>query len=133
METQRPSTPSGVPPQTAARPAEGPHPVVGKPNGPAVAVMLATGVGALVLGIFTVLSEASESVHEFLEFSERVGPLSGKTVFGTAAFLLSWAGLHLALRDREVDWRPAIAALLVLLAIGLVLTFPPFFQLFASE
>lgn len=42
-------------------------------------------------------------------------------------------GLHLALRDREVDGRPAMAALLVLLAVGLVLTFPPFFQLFASE
>lgn len=133
METERPSTPSDVPPQTAASPAEGPDPVVGKPNGPAVAVMIATGIGALVLGIFTVLSEASESVHEFLEFSERVGPLSGKTVFGTAAFLLGWGGLHLAIRDREVDWRPAIAALLVLLAVGLVLTFPPFFQLFASE
>lgn len=104
-----------------------------KPNGPAVAVTIATGIGALVLGIFTLLSEASEGVHEFLEFSERVGPLSGKTVFGTAAFLLSWGGLHVALRDRELPWRVAIATFLVLLAIGLLLTFPPFFQLFKSE
>jgi hypothetical protein len=133
MESERPSTSSDVPPQTAAERAEGPGPVAGKPDGPAVAVMIATGIGALVLGIFTVLSEASESVHEFLEFNERVGALSGKTIFGTVAFLLSWGGLHLALRDREVDWRLAITALLVLLAIGLVLTFPPFFQLFASE
>jgi hypothetical protein len=133
METERPSTPGDVPPQAAARPAESPEPVAVKPNGPVVAVMIAAGIGALVLGIFTVLSEASESVHEFLEFSERVGPLSGKTVFGTAAFLLSWGGLHLVLRDRDLDWRPAITALLLLLAIGLVLTFPPFFQLFANE
>jgi hypothetical protein len=96
-------------------------------------VVIATGIGALVLGIFTVLSEASESVHEFLEFSERVGPLSGKTVFAAAAFFLSWGGLHLTLRTREVDWRPAITVLLVLLAVALVLTFPPFFQLFKSE
>ncbi|HEX8690243.1 MAG TPA: hypothetical protein VF729_08360 [Solirubrobacterales bacterium] len=104
-----------------------------KANGPAVAVTIAAGIGALVLGIFTLLSEASEGVHEFLEFSERVGPLSGKTVFGAGAFLLSWGGLHVALRDREVDWRPAIGVFLVLLAAALVLTFPPFFQIFKSE
>lgn len=98
-----------------------------------MAVTIAAGIGALVLGILTLLSEASEGVHEFLEFSERVGPLSGKTVFGTAAFLLSWGGLHVALRDRELDWRPAIGVFLVLLAAALVLTFPPFFQLFESE
>jgi hypothetical protein len=133
METERTSTPSDMPSRTAARPGESSGHVATKPNGPAVAVAIATGVGALVLGILTLLSEASEGLHEFLEFSERVGALSGKTVFGAAAFLLSWGGLHVALRDREVAWRPAIAVFLVLLAIGLLLTFPPFFQLFKSE
>lgn len=133
METERPSTPSDVPPRTAARPGESQGHVATRPNGPVVAVTVATGIGALVLGIFTLLSEASESVHDFLEFSERVGPLSGKTVFGAAAFLLSWGGLHVALREREVAWRPAIVVFLVLLAVGLLLTFPPFFQLFKSE
>lgn len=132
METERPSTASDVTPRTAAAGTVTPA-AVSKPNGPAVAVVIATGIGALVLGIFTLLSEASESVHEFLEFSERVGPLSGKTVFGAGAFLLSWGGLHFALRDREVDWRPVITVFLVLLAVALVLTFPPFFQLFKSE
>ena len=101
-------------------------------DGPVVAVMLASGIGALVLGIFTVLSEADEGIHEFLEFTERVGPLSGKVVLATAAFVVSWGGLHLALRDREVAWRTALTVTIVLLAIALVLTFPPFFQLFKS-
>jgi hypothetical protein len=124
MEMETPQTP-------AAAPAE-----VGtsmKPNGPVVAVMLAAGIGTLVLGILTVLSEASEGIHEFLEFSERVGPLSGKTIFAAVAFVVSWGGLHMALRDREVEWRPVTIALIALVAVGLVLTFPPFFQLFESD
>lgn len=104
-----------------------------KPNGPVAAAMLATGIGILVLGILTTLSEASEGVHEFLEFSERVGPLSGKTILATGAFLLSWGGLHAVLRERELPWRTLIVALGALVAIGLVLTFPPFFQLFKSD
>jgi hypothetical protein len=104
-----------------------------KPNGPIAAVMLATGIGGLVLGVLTVLSEASEGIHEFLEFSERVGPLSGKTIFATLAFLIGWGGLYVALRDRDVQWRPLIVALIALLTVALVLTFPPFFQLFKSD
>ena len=129
---ERPETAGNVAPQAAAGPGAAPA-AVAKPNGPAVAVMIATGIGAVVLGILTVLSEASEGIHEFLEWSERVGPLSGKTILATAAFLLSWGGLQMALRDRDVAWRTATVALLALLAIALVLTFPPFFQLFKSE
>jgi hypothetical protein len=127
MEMQMPGTPAERT-QPAVTSGEG-----ARPNGPVAAVMLAIGAGALVLGILTVLSEASEGIHEFLEFSERVGPLSGKTIFATLAFLLSWGGLHMALRDREVQWRPVIIALLALVAIALLLTFPPFFQLFKSD
>jgi hypothetical protein len=104
-----------------------------KPNGPVVAAMLAAGVGTLVLGILTTLAEASEGVHEFLEFSERVGPLSGKVTLAVAAFLVTWGGLHLSLRTRELEWKPAITATVALLAAGFVLTFPPFFQLFESD
>jgi hypothetical protein len=104
-----------------------------KPNGPAVAVMLAAGIGAVVLGILTTLSEASEGMADFLEFSERVGPLSGKTDLAATAFLLSWAGLHAALRKRDIAWKPVIIATIVLFTIAVVMTYPPFFQLFKSE
>ena len=40
-------------------------------------------------------------MHDFLEFSERVGPLSGETDLAATGFLVSWAGLHVALRDRD--------------------------------
>jgi hypothetical protein len=128
-----PDTPSNVAPQAGARPAEGTAASGTKPNGPAVAVMLAAGIGAVVLGIFTTLSEASEGVHDFLEFSERVGPLSGKTDLAATAFLLSWAGLYAGLRERDLPWRPVIIATIVLFVIAVVMTYPPFFTSFASE
>jgi len=124
METPRPATGAGSP---AAAPSED------KPNGPAVAATLAAGIGTLVLGILTTLSEASEGVADFLNWSDRVGPLSGKTSLAVIAFLLSWGGIHMALREREVEWRPVITTTIVMVAIALLLTFPPFFQLFKSD
>jgi len=124
METPRPATGAGSP---AAAPSED------KPNGPAVAATLAAGIGTLVLGILTTLSEASEGVADFLNWSDRVGPLSGKTSLAVIAFLLSWGCIHMALREREVEWRPVITTTIVMVAIALLLTFPPFFQLFKSD
>lgn len=128
MEMETPQTPGAAAPQAAAEAGTSM-----KPNGPVAAVMLAAGFGTLVLGILTTLGEASTGIAEFLELSERVGPLSGKTIFAAVAFVVSWGGLHMALRDREVEWRPVTIALIALVAVGLVLTFPPFFQLFESD
>lgn len=135
-----PDTPSNVPPQTGAEPAAASSggaasvPAAAmKPNGPVAAVMLAAGIGAVVLALLTVLNEASESVHDFLEFSERVGPLSGKTDLAATAFLLSWGGLHLAFRERDFVWKTIVVATVVMFAIGLVGTYPAFFEAFKSE
>jgi hypothetical protein len=133
MEMEIPDTPNNVTARAAAGPGGGTGASGAKPNGPVAAVMIATGIGVLVLGILTTLGEASEGLAEFLEFSDRVGPLSGKTIFAVVAFLVSWGGLQMALRERDLEWRPVITALIVLVAIGLVLTFPPFFQLFENE
>jgi hypothetical protein len=104
-----------------------------KPNGPAAAVMLAAGIGGLVLGLLTWLAVVSEGLKDFLELDEGVGPLSGKTTFAVVAFLASWGALYAALRDRQVEWRLAIGATIVLLAFALLFTFPPFFEAFESE
>jgi fluoride ion exporter CrcB/FEX len=50
-------------------------------NGPAAAAVLAGGVGCAVLGLFTLLAEAIEPIHNFMELASSVGPLSGKTTF----------------------------------------------------
>ncbi|HEU5301064.1 MAG TPA: hypothetical protein VFW06_02380 [Acidimicrobiia bacterium] len=113
------------------------HPVLSqiefedKPEGPVSAAILAAGVGSLALGIFTTLSEATETFHDFFEWSARVGPLSGKTVCAVIVWLVSWAVLYAVLRDKPYETRRAMAISMVLVGLGLVGTFPTFFQAFA--
>lgn len=102
-----------------------------RPTGPVAAMLLATGIGALVLGVLVVAAAASESFATSLAYSERVGPLAGKTIWATVAFLVSWAGLTVALRGRDVNLRTILLISGIMLALGLLCTFPPFFQAFA--
>jgi hypothetical protein len=125
------------PTPTAATPAEtapanavsSGHPV--RPNGPVAAVLLATGIGSLVLAVLVVWAEASVSFKDSLAYSDRVGPLAGKTIWAVVAFLVSWAGLHAYLRRRDVNLDKVWLITLALLALGLLGTFSPFFELFA--
>ncbi|MGZ8597615.1 MAG: hypothetical protein ACXWXB_05400 [Actinomycetota bacterium] len=102
-------------------------------DGPAAAVMMSAGIGIFVLGLLTLLSEASVPIHDFLEFDTGVGPLSGKTVLASAGFLISWLVLGLTMRHKEVDLRRWFWIAFALGVIGAVLMFPPVFQAFASE
>jgi hypothetical protein len=110
-----------------------------KPNGPAAAAFVAAGVGAFVLGLMVTLAEASADVKDFLDFSKHygigsgVGPLSGKVIIGVGAYLVTFVVLGIALRGREVSFRKAFIATLVLLGLGFALTFPPIFTIFAAE
>lgn len=103
-----------------------------KPSGPAAAVILASGVGAFVLGLFATLNEASSGINDFLRFADDVGPLSGKTIISTAAFFVAWAVLGFTWRGRDIPWRPVLIATIVLLALGFLGTFPTFFEVFAD-
>ena len=69
-----PARPAATSVDTAARD------YVERPNGPVAAVLLATGIGSLLLAILVVWAEASESFKDSLAYSDRVGPLSGKTI-----------------------------------------------------
>jgi hypothetical protein len=105
-----------------------------KPEGPVSAAILAAGIGALALGIFTTLAEASESIKvDVFEWSTRVGALSGKTALAVAAWLVAWAVLHVVLRSKPFETRRALVISLVLVMLGLIGTFPTFFQAFAPE
>lgn len=104
-----------------------------KPNGPVAAVFIAAGIGSLVLGILTTLAEASEDLKSWLELSESVGSLSGKTIIATATFLVAWAILAALFRGKSMNVRTVFIWTTLLVAIALVLTFPTFFELFAPE
>jgi hypothetical protein len=101
-----------------------------KPEGPISAAILAAGAGALTLGILTTLAEANADINAFLRWNDRVGPLSGKTSLTVIIWLVIWAVLHLALRRRSIESTRALTVALVLITLGVIGTFPLFFQLF---
>lgn len=101
------------------------------PSGPAAAALLASGIGALVLGILTTWAEASTGLKDWLQWNDRVGPLIGKVLLASIAFVVAGVVLGVLWKGKNPDLRPILIATVVLLAAGFVLTFPTFFQAFA--
>jgi len=97
------------------------------------AAVLAAGIGSLVLAVLVIIAEASVSFADSLAYSERVGPLAGKTIWAVVAYLGSWLVLGFALRYREVNLRTVTIVAALLIALALIGTFAPFFQLFMAE
>jgi hypothetical protein len=104
-----------------------------KPEGPIAAAILAGGIGCLALGLFTTLAEASSSFSDWLSWDDDVGPLSGKTALAVIVWLISWAMLHVVYRAKPFETRRALTIALVLVALGVLGTFPTFFQIFAPD
>ncbi len=104
-----------------------------RPEGPISAAIIAAGVGAIALGVLTTLAEASTSISKWLAWSTDVGPLSGKTILAVIVWIVAWAGLHTAMRGTRYETKRALTIALVLIALGVLGTFPPFFQLFAPD
>jgi hypothetical protein len=103
------------------------------PSGPAAAVILAAGIGTMILGILTTWSEASTGFADALQWNDRVGPLSGKTIISAIAYFGSWGVLHLIWRRSNPPLRRVVWVTVVLIALGLIGTFPKFFQQFAPD
>jgi hypothetical protein len=110
-----------------------------KPNGPVAASFIAAGVGCAVLGLIIVLNEAKILSSTSLDFAKNyglgsgVGPLSGKVIISTIAFLATWAVLGLLWRSKEVNFGRVLVVSLVLVGLGFALTFPPIFELFIAK
>ncbi len=100
------------------------------PSGPAAALILAGGIGVLCMGIVTTLGEASTGIADGLQWNDRVGPLSGKTLITVIVFALAWALLTALWRRANPPLRSITTASVVLIVLGLVGTFPTFFQAF---
>lgn len=109
-----------------------------KPNGPVAAAFIAAGAACFTLGLMVVLVDANADISKALDFSKNyglgsgVGPLSGKIAIATIVYVVSWIGLHLAFRGKELRWRNVATATFVLLGLGFLLTFPPAFELIAD-
>ncbi|MGH2605237.1 MAG: hypothetical protein ACRDG5_01475 [Anaerolineales bacterium] len=104
-----------------------------RPNGSAAAALVAGGLGSFAVGLMTVLAETSDGLRSLLALYKPAGPLSGKTTVAVAIWLVAWAVLGRLWGDKDVDFDRAATWAFVLLGAGLVATFPPFFELFATE
>ena len=112
--------------------SEAPRTLQDKPNGPAVAALLAAGVGSFTIGFMAFLGEISWSVHDFLPWVKAVGPLSGKVFITLAVWVVTWAVLHVLLRGRNVGLNGSAIAVGGLVALGIVLMMPPVWHLFTQ-
>jgi hypothetical protein len=99
-----------------------------RPSGPAAAVVLAAGLSSFALGLLSVLAAASASISDALTLSDRVGDLSGVTTATAVVFFAAWALLALRWRHADPPLARVAAAAGVLIAFGLLGTFPPFFN-----
>lgn len=122
---------TGTSGSTVDGPAAGVIAYPDRPEGPIAAAVIAGGIGALAMGVITTLAEARESFAKWLTWNDRVGPLSGKTLLTVAVWLVSWLALHIVYRNRPYETRRALVVAIVLIALGVVGTFPKFFDLFA--
>ena len=98
-------------------------------NGPAAAAILASGIGSLALGLFTCLTQALASLNGALSFYGPAGSLSGETTLAVVSWLAAWAILHRMWTRQQVDFGKVFVATLILIALGLLGTFPPFFHM----
>jgi len=100
------------------------------PSGPAAALILAGGIGVFCMGLVTTLAEASKRIADALQWNDRVGPLSGKTLITVIVFAAAWALLTALWRHANPRLRSITIASAALVVLGLVGTFPTFFQAF---
>ena len=96
-------------------------------NGAALAAFLAAGIGALATGLVVVLNEAGLLAVPALYAP--AGGVTGRTALAAAIWLLAWALLHRRWRDRRLEPRRIHAATLLLVGLGVLLTFPPVWSL----
>ena len=101
-----------------------------KPNGPGAAAVLAAGLGCFAIGAVSVAADKVQALARMLNFYRPTGPLSGVSTVAIVGWLAAWAILHHAWSARNVDLKRIVAIALVLLACGVLLTFPPIGDLF---
>jgi hypothetical protein len=100
------------------------------PNGGGAAAILAAGIGAFLVAAFAILADKIAVIKSLTIFYKPTGPLSGVTTCAIAAWLLVWLVLHTFWRSRMVDMGRVRTAALVLLILGVLLTFPPIADVF---
>jgi multisubunit Na+/H+ antiporter MnhG subunit len=96
-------------------------------NGAALASFLAAGIGAFALGLIVILNSAGVFVAPALYAP--AGGVSGRTTLAAVIWLIGWAVLHSRWKGRQIESRRVHAVTLILIGLGVLLTFPPVWKL----
>ena len=102
------------------------HPII--PRGGSLAAVLAAGIGAFTLGLLVMAGEAGMFAAPVIYGPS--GGLSGRSTLAVMAWLFAWGILHARWRTRDVAVGPVLTWSLVLVALAVVMTFPPVWGLF---
>lgn len=97
------------------------------------ASFIACGLGSTIFGLAIIGTEISADFKTLLTLDAGVGALSGKALVGVVAFFLSWIILHFGMRGRNIPLMTSFIIGVVLVLLGVVFTYPPFFLMFAPE
>ena len=103
------------------------------PNGPGAAAILAAGIGCAALGILALVGDASPAIGKLLNFYNPTGALSGVSTVAIVVWLVAWFFLDRAWRTQTVNVTRINLISFALLAVGFLLTFPPFMDLLQGK
>ena len=103
------------------------------PNGSGAAAILAAGIGCGAIGVLALWGDASTRMHNALNLYNPAGTLSGVSTFGILVWLAAWFALDRLWRDKTVAMVKVNVASFALLAVGFLLTFPPFMDLLQGK
>ena len=103
------------------------------PNGSVAAAVLSCGLGCFLLGVLAVAADGSKALAAALNFYNPSGSLSGVATVAIALWLILWAILAARWKNQTVAFGKIATAAFTLLALSLLLTFPPFGDLFLGR
>ena len=107
---------------------------VSKPNGEAAAAILGAGIGSMLYGLTVTITEAVPAIKTVMgSLNPAVGPLAGKTLTGVVLWLVAWGVLHFMWKDKEVKFDTVFTIAIIAILIGLLGTFPIFYDLFVPK
>ena len=95
------------------------------PNGSAAAAILASGIGTFIFAVMAFAGDKSPAIKSGLIFYKPTGPLSGVAGTAVVLWILCWVFLEWRWAKKTVPGKVVCVTSLVLLALGLLLTFPP--------
>jgi hypothetical protein len=96
-------------------------------NGSAMAAFLSAGIGAFAMGAVVLLNEAGIVAAPTLYAP--AGGVTGRTALATVVWLMAWGVLHNRWKAREITPGRVGVVTLILIAVGVLGTFPPVWAL----